>query len=385
VYTRAFVLTAVANFLVFGLLNAYNLLPLYIQQLGGAEGQIGRIMACYHVAAILCQAAAGGLLDRWPRRPVILAATTTLVAVAVAFALTTSLGWHFYFLRFLQGAALALYGTINLTLIADLAPPGRRAEAVGIYGVSGLAAVALAPAAGEQLLRTGGFPLFLWAAVGLAATALVVSWLTPVPAAPVAAASGRVSPRDWLALTPILLPAFQYGLANTILFFFLPPFGRLVGLSRVGPFYAAYTAAAILVRVVGGRLADRHGPRWVILPSLIVQTLGLFLVSGLHATWLLVLVGVLNGTAQGFVFPAASAMAFEAAPGGRRAQTMAVFNIAVLLGGVLGATGFGSLAETIGYRPSFTVAGLALSIGSLLFWWSFREGSPGGERRGRAA
>jgi len=373
VYTRAFVLTAVANFLVYSLLNAYNLLPLYIQQLGGTEGEIGRVMACYHVAALCCQVVAGRVLDRWPRRPVILGATTTLVGVAVAFALTTSLGWHLYLLRFLHGAALAFYGTINLTLIADLAPAGRRAEAVGLYGVSGLAAIALAPAAGEQLLSLGGFPLFFWGAVGLAAVALLVSWLTPVPDAPATAAQGRVSPRDWLGLTPILLPAFQYGLANSILFFFLPPFGQTIGLSRVAPFYVAYTVAAILVRVVGGRFADRHGPRSVILPSLIGQMLGLFLVSGLHSIWLLILVGVLNGTAQGFVFPAASAMAFEAAPGGRRAQTMAVFNIAVLIGGILGSSGFGSLAEAVGYRPSFSAAGVVLAIGSLLFWWSFRE------------
>jgi len=136
------------------------------------------------------------------------------------------------------------------------------------------------------------------------------------------------------------------------------------------------------VRVAGGRIADRLDRHKVILPSLLGQTAGLLLASVLDATWLLVLVGVLNGTAQGFVFPAASAMAFEAAPGGRRAQTMAVFNVAVLLGGVLGATGFGWLAESAGYRPSFAGAGLVLGLGALGFWGAVRRtgrGAGGGQ------
>lgn len=130
-HTPACLLTALADFLTFSLLSADNLLPLHIQGLGGAEAQIGRIMACYHAAAILCQAVAGAYLDRWPRKPVLLATTATLTAVAVAFAPNDRRGWHCYLLRFLQGTALALSGTLTLTIIADLAPPGRRAEAVG--------------------------------------------------------------------------------------------------------------------------------------------------------------------------------------------------------------------------------------------------------------
>ena len=84
-----------------------------------------------------------------------------------------------------------------------------------------------------------------------------------------------------------------------------------------GPFYLAYTGAA--VRVGGGTLTNRLGPRRVILPALEGMSVGVLLCSVLHATWLLILIGLVNGTAQGFVFPAASALAFERAPRGRRA------------------------------------------------------------------
>ncbi len=379
VYTKPFLLAFVANFLAFGILNAYNLLPLYIQTLGAREGEIGRIMAGYFLAAIFTQAVAAGTLDRWPRRPVLLLSSGAVIVVAVGFALTTRLGWPLYLLRFLHGVALALFNTIMLTLIADLAPRERRAEAVGVFGVSGLAAIAVAPAVGEQILGTWGFPAFLWSVALAALAGFAACWATPVPAAAAAPPGGRVPVRLWLALGPILLPGFQFGLANTILFVFLPPFGRAIGLPRVAPFYVAYTAAAILVRLAAGRVADRVGPRRIIVPALAAQLVGLVLCSALQATWLLLLVGVLNGAAQGFVFPAASVMAFEAAPAGRRGQTVALFNISVLLGGVLGASGFGWLAEAAGYRPSFAAAGLVLAVGALAFARTTR--ARGGEAR----
>jgi hypothetical protein len=41
---------------------------------------------------------------------------------------------------------MAGFTTSNLSLLADLAPESRRAEAVGIFGVSGLVTIAIAPA-----------------------------------------------------------------------------------------------------------------------------------------------------------------------------------------------------------------------------------------------
>jgi hypothetical protein len=55
VYSRPFVLAALTNFLFSSNVNAYTLLPLYIQELGGREGQIGLILAA-------------GVLAFWRRR-----------------------------------------------------------------------------------------------------------------------------------------------------------------------------------------------------------------------------------------------------------------------------------------------------------------------------
>ena len=367
-YTKPFVLTTLAFFCFFTNVNAYNLLPLYLQALGARTGEIGTIMAMFSVAAILAQAITGRLLDRGWRKPCLLTAMALLIAVSAAFGVTARLGWPLYCLRFLQGFGFAVCMTSSMTLIADLAPPTRRAEAVGIYGTGGLVAVALGPAVGELILGAWGFPAFFAATVAVATAALALAASVPAPPIAPTPPGPRLGWEGWVSFLPVLLPSFQYGLANVIVFVFLPPFARGLGLPRVGPFYIAYTGAAILVRFVGGGLADRIGRRRVIVPALGAMTAGILLCSGLHGTWLLVTIGLLNGTAQGFVMPAANALAFERAPSGRRGQAVALYNGSNLVGAALGASGFGWLVQALGYRPAFALASGVLALGSWAFW-----------------
>ncbi|OGC01066.1 MAG: hypothetical protein A3G35_14645 [candidate division NC10 bacterium RIFCSPLOWO2_12_FULL_66_18] len=368
-YTKPFILAGLANFLFFTNLNVYTLLPLYIQALGGREGQIGSIMAMHSVAAVLCQAGIGPLLDRWGRKPFMLLAAGLVAATSVAYAASTALGWHFYLIRFLQGVAFSVFITSNLTLIADLAPPSRRAEAVGIFGVSGLVTIALAPAIGEIVLQAWGFRTLFVASVVVAAGTLAVCVAIVVPApSEVPGTFLGFGAGFWHTFFPVLTAAFQFGLANSIVFVFLPPFARQVGIPRIGPFYLLYAVAAIVVRFLGGRLADRFGRRQVILPSLVGLAAGILLFSVLHSTWLLLVIALINGASQGFVYPATSALAFDRAPSGARGRALAAYNMAALTGGAVGAIGFGWLAEVLGYRQGFVVAGLILVAGALLFW-----------------
>ena len=367
-YTKPFLLASAANALFYANINAFNLLPLYIERLGGREGEIGTIMAMYQVAAIGCQVGVGPLIDRFGRRPFLILSAGLISLVSLAFMGTTRLGWHFYGLRFLQGAAVAGFNTSNLTLLADLAPPGRRAEAVGIFGVSGLVMIALSPAGGEIVLRHFGFPVFFGVTLGLALATLGVCLAGEVPREGVREAAQRLGASFWRKFSPVFVPAFQFGLANGVVFVFLPPFAFTVGLPRVGPFYLVYSVAAVAVRFFGGRLADRLERRQIILPSLVGLAAGVLALGLLQSTWLLILVGIANGTAHGFLYPAVSAMAFDLAPAAARGKALALFTSAILAGGIVGAVGFGWLAEVVGYRPAFFCVGLALGLGAAIFW-----------------
>jgi MFS family permease len=325
-------------------------------------------MAMYAVAAILCQAVAGPLVDRFGRKPLIVVGACLVVGVSIAFLFSARLGWHFYLLRFLQGAAFAAFMTSNLTLLADLAPAARRAEAVGVFGVSGLVTIALGPAVGEVVVQTFGFRGLFLGSVLLGIGALAVCLATEVPRPMAVEVARPLGAGFWKPYVPVMLSAFQFGLANSVVFVFLPPFARSAGVARIGPFYVVYTVMAVAVRFLGGRVSDRLERRQVILPSLIALAVGVLLFSLLRSSWMLILIAFINGTAHGFVYPATSALAFDRAPSGARGRALAVFNAAVLTGVATGAVGFGWFAELVGYRPGFVVLGLVLAAGAGVFW-----------------
>ena len=47
-----------------------------------------------------------------------------------------------------------------------------------------------------------------------------------------------------------------------------------------------------------------------------------------------------------------------------------------MLGGVVGATGFGWAAEVLGYRSSFGLASAFLGLGTMIVWWNSRAARP---------
>ena len=155
ILTAAFLTAAVANLLFFTGLGGFVLLPLHLRRLGATDGQLGLIMACFSATAIVVQPLVGAWVDRGGRRAFLVCGAILTAAVALAFAaVPDALGW-FPLLRALQGAAFSVFFIANFTVVVDLAPPDRRGQALGIFGISGLISGAMGPALGE-LLAAGG-------------------------------------------------------------------------------------------------------------------------------------------------------------------------------------------------------------------------------------
>lgn len=368
-YTKDFLVASFANFLFFSNVNAFNLLPLYIKDLGGTEAQIGGIMGMYQVAAILMQPLAGVAIDRLGRRWFMVIGAASALVTSLAFGFSKHLGVHFLFLRFLQGFGYSAFFIANFTFIAELAPPGRRAEAMGVFGISGLVTIALAPATGEVIIEAFGYRPFFFVTATLAAVALGVSLSLRDPERSQALipelAVDRFFSRRRL-LVPILV-SFSFGVGLGTVFVFLPPYAKTLALGRIGPFYIFYTLAAIGVRFFGGRLSDRFGRRRVILPGLILQALGSFWLSYPRPWFALWVIGLLIGGAHGCLYPALSALVVDLAGDRGRGRVLGVFSAAVLCGSAFGSLAFGVVAHFLGFPAIFLLVGGIILFGFAAF------------------
>src|ERR1700687_2969063 len=330
-FSGPFARVTVANFFFFLNFASFFLLPLFVKSLGGSESMVGAVMGSSGMAALLALPLIGVALDRFGRRRFFVFGSLGMTCAALGFLFVERISPILFALRILQGVSFAAAFTATTTLAAELAPRERRAEALGLFGVSTLLTHAIAPSIGEEIIHRGGFhALFITAAL---CTTLPLLLLRSVPARRGAAARlvprpWRVSPRQWVVLPTMTLAGMGFGAVTT----FIPTFVRNAGLGRVAFFYGAYSAAAILTRMFGGGLSDSLGRRAVILPTLVVLAAAIFLVGLIGSVPALVCTGILFGAAQGISYPTLHAFLVDLSPDAHLGRAQALFNGAFNLG-----------------------------------------------------
>ncbi|OGK98615.1 MAG: hypothetical protein A3E31_07235 [Candidatus Rokubacteria bacterium RIFCSPHIGHO2_12_FULL_73_22] len=371
-----FVRATVTNFFFFFSLNSFILLPLYIHAQGGTEVEIGVVMGLYNAVGIVCQPLVGPWIDALGRRPFMLVGVG-LVGASALLAAAAPLIPVLALVRVMQGLGFSAFFVANYSYVIDLVPPDRRGWALGIYGVSGLTATAIAPLVGEWIVRRVGFrPLFVLAALLAGVACVLVTRLSGGrrgPALPVRASLWERGGFDEIWHRPMAVTLF-FGLGAGTIWVFLPTFAESLGVRTLALFYTAYATAAIGVRVFGGRLLDTLGRAAVIVPSMFVQTIGTALLAMLAllvdrsgttpALPVLFLAGLMSGCAHGFLYPGLAALITDETPETRRGVVVGIFSAVFLVGQTAGAFVFGYVTHAAGYAVTWSVLTALLLAGA---------------------
>jgi predicted MFS family arabinose efflux permease len=260
-----------------------------------------------------------------------------------------------------RGLGLGIVLVVACGLATCLAPVARRAEALGLYGLSSTAPAIIAVPLGPWVLAHSGASVTAWTATLLGLFAL--------------AGLGACSSRDeapFEAGTPVRLPlrsiawpgislaagAIIVGASVT----FLPLAHPEIGAATIMGALLAQGLASAFTRWIGGRAIDRNGPRGT-------------LITGIFLTVIASLCLAADGSVAVLIGMAASGAGFGAVQGSSLAYMLdrtdpaqvdtisAAWNIAYDTGLGLGGLVFGLMAAGIGYGPAFAVAGAAIGIG----------------------
>lgn len=375
---NAFFRATITNFFFFFSMNGFILLPLYVHSLGGTEVEIGLVMGLYNAIGILCQPLVGPWIDAVGRKPFMLVGVGLVIVAALLAAAVPSIP-VLALVRVLQGLGFSCFFVANYSYVIDLVPPARRGWALGIYGVAGLVATAVAPLVGEGVIRQFGFrPLFVLSAA-LAVVAAGFVWYLEERRHEVELPV-RGFPWERGGLTELfhvsMAVTLFFGLGAGTIFVFLPTFAESLGVRTLALFYTAYAVAAIGVRVLGGRLIDTRGRRAVIVPSMFVQAgatallavLG-FLVTRTSRTPVvpvLFVAGLMSGGAHGFLYPGLAALITDQTPATRRGVVVGIFSAVFLAGQTSGSFAFGYVTHAVGYAFMWTALTSLLFLGSAL-------------------
>jgi len=328
----------------------------YSVELGGEESQAGFVTAAVTMVSFLAVPHLGRHVERLGRTPLLHLGPALVLAESLAL---PYVGWFplLVAMGIACGGALACFQTGANTLIADLAPVHRRGEAIGIYGTFTTIAVAMSPAVGIMVMHNNGFPVLFAASAGVAAIALILSFMVREPEK-----QAMVPPPGPLLNRSALLPAFCiFGMTLTYgtLISFLPGQAPKMGMENAGLFFTVYCLSTLLVRALAGGVSDRLGRVPVILPALFTVGASMMILSQSSSQTMVLGAAALYGLGYGSAHPTIMALTVDRAGGDQRASAIATFYSAYNLGVAVGSLAMGYLLAATSYAVMTAVVGAA--------------------------
>ena len=376
-FTRDFILLCLGTFLFAGsMFLLFAVLPVFVvEELHGADSQVGLIMGAFALSALLVRPMTGRLVDQWSRKTLLsIGALIYCLAPALytqAESVPVMLG-----LRLFHGLGIAAYTTAAGVIVADLAPPSRRGEGMGYYGMSLNLAMTIGPALGVMLIGYIGYNALFWLCAALALGSLVLSQLIQEPArAPQAGSPSR----QWVSRTA-LFPGF-IAVCMTFTFgavvSFLPLFVKASNLGNPGIYFSVYSIVVVVSRPFAGRLSDRFGRAAVIVPGLGCLAVAMITLAFSSTLPGILIAAALQGLGFGGVQPSIMALVVDRSPPHERGAALATLMGAFDVGVGLSSIALGAVLEYTDFTVMFLCAGGVALVGAIGAAWGTRERSQG--------
>ncbi|MFA5569165.1 MAG: MFS transporter [Trueperaceae bacterium] len=358
-------------------------LPVFVESLGAGLAVVGLVLAAEGLGTLLSDVPAGHVVNGMRPRPAMLLGIGIVTVAALASALAPSLAWLFFF-RLLSGAGLSVWNVSRHAFLAGATSSANRGRTMGVFGGVTRLGGFLGPAIGGLLASAVGLraPFLLYALVGAGTMVLLASILPPdamrTPAHRTADGWGeRKARRAALAASrgkllnaggaQLLGQAVRAGRRVLVPLYAAQVLGLDVGVA--GLIVSVSSLADMSLFYPAGLIMDRLGRKFAIVPSFVVQALGMALVPlsggafGLGAA--AVLMGVGNGLSAGTMMT----LGADLAPRGAVAAFLGRWRLVGDAGFVAGPLVVGLVAQQLGLGTS-ALAVAAIGAGAAS-WFAF--------------
>jgi predicted MFS family arabinose efflux permease len=344
----------------------YLILPkFFATELGMDAAGIGRVVAVQGLTAVAATPLVGWLVDRHGRRRWLTLGNCMLAITGLIYLFVDQEGPLLYLAQICWGLGMVMGFNAAGTMTADIAPSGRMAQALGLFGAANLGMNAVSPTIGEVLSDSVGWNHVFVASASAGLLAAILS--TRLKEAP------RHQPQQHQARRPIFSGSLMrvYGAtfvmtaAFTALFTLHQPFALELGVTEVRVFFIGFAIVALTVRLGGGRLIDRFG---VLRSSVIAFCLSSAVPPrlGILGPGHLFAIGAMMGLGHGIAYPAITALGIERADASSRGMVVSIIHGAFNGGHAFFAYGLGLVAAAWSYGTAFWLAGAVTLSGALI-------------------
>ncbi len=333
-------------------------------------------MASFAVAAVFARPFLGRLTERFGRRAVMMAGALLAAGAGAATGLATTL-WHVIALRAVMGLGEAALFVAAATLIADLSPPHRRAEAASYFSVAVYGGIGIGPTIGEWVLGDDRYGLAFVVAGMFAALAAVTVLGVPkrVDRAATPAIAGKPPLFHRAALWPGLVLASGIA-AFSVFSAFIPEHARSVGLAGSAGLFLVYSAVSLSLRLFGAKMPERVGEHRMVTIALGALAGSLALMAAFAEPWALWVGAAGMGIGMAFMYPSLMANVVNRVRDGERASALSSFTMFFEIGTIVGGVALGAVGEIFTKQAGFLGGSIVALIGMTVLWQFVVASSP---------
>ena len=266
-------LATFATFLGFQLL--LSVVPLYAEASGGGSPGAGLATAAFMLSTVLTQVTMPKLLGRFGYRKVLVAGLLFLGLPAFVYSFADGMS-GILAVTLARGVGFGIVTVIFAALVVELAPPERRGEALGLFGVAITLPTIFCNPLGLWLVDTSGYGIVF-----------LLGGLAPLLALFVIASihtdsfsrtdEGEAGFLQGLRRGPLLRLFLIFAAATSatgVMVTFLPLALPNAGLFSPAAALLVFGLASTLSRLWAGRFGDRKDPHLLLAPGLLVSALG---------------------------------------------------------------------------------------------------------------
>jgi MFS family permease len=354
-FTPRFFVMCGFSFTVF--LSAFQLFPtapFHILDLGGSTFASGLFLGFLTYSSALSAPVTGAYADRVGPRRVLIVSSIALVGFSMVYAVITDVR-VLLALVLVHGVFWSGLLSASAAYMTNLLPEGRRAEGIGYWGLSTLAAVAVAPTVGFWVYSYGWFWLCVLSVALNLGMALIATRLEEQPAHASVPGQPRRGVLEWRVLIiSITLALYSFGYGGITSFTAL--YADASGVAPKGIYLTTLAIVILVTRPVFGRLGDRFGYRNVFVPCLVLIACGLGVLAFGGSRPYLLASAIIFGLGFGTAYPTYVGYVMKGVSASRRGAAFGAILAAFDTGIGTGSTTMGWLIQRHGFAAAFGVA-----------------------------
>lgn len=383
-WTRNFILFTLSNTFLFSGFHIFlPTLPLYVLQQGGTSLDVGLLSTVFLFFAISIRFFTNQGVQKWGKKRYLYIGCALCFLSAISYMAATSVP-KLLSLRVTHGLGFGIATTLYAAIVAELIPQTRRGEGIGYFGLGTTLAMAIAPGLGVWIVDNFSFNTLFLAATCSQVIALACLSLCSIPEEPAAITTVTAQPSIWDRLIDkaLLFQSFLallFGVCIGGVLNFIALLAKEANITNAGAFFLMCTVCIFLSRLATGRIFDKKGPAWVILPGALLFLIGFVVLAQSKTMTSFLLASALYGFGYGTIFPALQTWMFNLVTPAKRSAASATFYNMIDIGNGIGSVALGLLAGKLGYASIYWCSAGITSIFLLSYAWSILRESVGDE------